>query len=82
VLTEPYISDDFKVRINGQPSGYFRVNGAFKGVVLSHAGSYRITYSYWPANFTFSLYLAAAGSAALVPLLFFAARTEGLFRRE
>jgi hypothetical protein len=81
VLTEPYISDDFKVRINGQSSSYFRVNGAFKGVVLSQAGSYTISYSYWPANFTFSLCLAAAGLAALVPLLFFAARTEHSIRR-
>ena len=81
VLTEPYIADDFKVRINGQPSRYFRVNGAFKGVALPEAGSYTITYSYWPANLTFSLSLAAAGLAALGPLLFFAARTEHAFRR-
>jgi hypothetical protein len=82
VLTEPYISDDFKVLINGQPGAYFRVNGAFKGVALPQAGPYTITYSYWPANFTFSLYLAAAGLVGLVPLLFFVARTESLFRRE
>jgi hypothetical protein len=82
VLTEPYIADDFKVLINGQPSGYFRVNGAFKGVALPQAGSYTITYSYWPANLTFSLWLAAVGIVALVPLLYFAARTERLFRRE
>jgi hypothetical protein len=82
VLTEPYIADDFKVLINGQPSGYFRVNGAFKGVALPQAGSYTITYSYWPANFTLSLYLAAAGLVGLVPLLFFAIRPERPFRRE
>ncbi|MFN2621452.1 MAG: hypothetical protein ABR611_01290 [Chthoniobacterales bacterium] len=82
VLTEPYISDDFKVHVNGQPNGYFRVNGAFKGVVLPEAGSYTITYSYWPANFTFSLCLAVAGLAALIPLLFFAARTEHPFRHD
>ncbi|MFL6519795.1 MAG: hypothetical protein ACJ8NS_06205 [Chthoniobacterales bacterium] len=82
VLTEPYISDDFTVFINGQSSGYFRVNGAFKGVALPQAGSYTITYSYWPATFTFSLWLAAAGLVALVPLLYFAVRTESLFLRE
>lgn len=82
VLTEPYISDDFKVRINDHPGGYFRVNGAFKGVVLPEAGSYTIAYSYWPATFTLSLCLAAAALAALVPLLFFAARIEGPSRRD
>jgi hypothetical protein len=79
VLTEPYIADDFKVLINGKPSAYFRVNGAFKGVALPQAGSYTIMYSYWPANFTFSLYLAAAGIVGLVPLLFFAASNRNAF---
>jgi hypothetical protein len=51
-------------------------------VALPQAGSYTITYSYWPATFTFSLWLAAAGLVALVPLLYFAARTESLFLRE
>ena len=74
VLTEPYIADDFQVRINNEPASYFRVNGAFKGIFLPRAGNYSISYRYWPKSFTMSLWLAGAGLIALSLWLVLATR--------
>jgi hypothetical protein len=74
VLTEPYIADDFQLRINNRPASYFLVNGAFKGIFLPQAGSYSISYRYWPRSFTMSLWLAGAGLIALSLWLVLAAR--------
>jgi hypothetical protein len=74
VLTEPYIANDFQVLINNKAASYFRVNGAFKGIFLPAAGSYTISYSYWPRTFAMSLWLAAAGLIALAIWLVLAVR--------
>ena len=74
VLTEPYIPEDFLVWVNGKLTNYFRVNGAFKAVVVPQAGTYTVTYSYWPANLNLSLWLALAGAAFLLPMLIFVAK--------
>ncbi len=66
VLTETYYLDDFQVTVNGRPAGYFRVNHAFKGVVLPAAGTYRIEFRYWPQHFTLALWLGAAGAVLLL----------------
>lgn len=61
VLTETYYAEDFRVTVNGQPQPCFRVNHAFRGIRLPAAGTYRISYKYWPEHFTLSLWLSAAG---------------------
>jgi hypothetical protein len=65
VLTEPYVENDFELRINGKPSEYFRVNSAFRGVYLNAPGDYDISFSYWPRHFTSSLWIAAMGLIVL-----------------
>ena len=62
VLTEAYQAGDFIVGVNGRRSDYFRVNHAFRGVKIPTAGTYVISFSYWPRYFGISLWMAAAGS--------------------
>jgi hypothetical protein len=66
VLTETWFPGDFQVRVNGEPGSYFRVNHAFKGVYLPRAGSYLISFEYWPRHLTLALWLA--GTAVLLGL--------------
>jgi hypothetical protein len=66
VLTEPYIADEFQLRVNGMPSTYFRVNSAFRGVMVPRAGDYDFSFTYWPRHFTVSLWISAAGMILLV----------------
>lgn len=65
VLTEVFLPKDFVVRINGAPVDYFRANHAFRGVLIPKAGTYTISFSYWPRRFTFSLILATTGVVLL-----------------
>ena len=69
VLTEAYVSGDFWATLNGAPVDYFRVNHAFRGVRIPAAGTYVISYSYWPRHFTLSLVMAAIGSLILIAWL-------------
>lgn len=61
VLSEAFYPEDFRVTLNGAPTPYFRVNHAFKGVVLPAAGSYAIRFEYWPQHFTAALVAGATG---------------------
>jgi hypothetical protein len=70
VLHEPWLADDFTATLNGKPVQYFRVNHAFKGIVIPAPGSHRIEFSYWPHGFTESLVAAAIGLALIVASLF------------
>ncbi len=76
VLTEAYYAEDFQVTLNGQPAPYFRVNHAFKGVVIPAAGRYEIKFAYWPQYFTTALFLSAAGAAGLAVGCFFLVRSR------
>lgn len=60
-LHESWYTDSFHATVNGQPVDCFRVNHGFKGVYVDSAGTYRISFSYWPPYLTFSLVLAAVG---------------------
>ena len=71
VLTEPYVGGDLQVKVNGKPSGYFRVNSAFRGVFLPEAGEYDLSFCYWPSYLTLSLWLSAFGIVSLVMWLGF-----------
>ena len=61
VLTEAYYEHDFQAMVDGKPAPNFRVNHAFKGVVIPGAGRHEVTFAYWPLYTTLSLWLAAAG---------------------
>jgi hypothetical protein len=62
VLTETYFPHDFRAIVDGKRVPYFRVNHAFKGVVIERPGKHVVTFSYWPEHFTLSLWLCAAGA--------------------
>jgi len=66
VLTETYLRDDFWVELNGKPAPYFRVNHAFKGVVIDKAGEYLVTFKYWPRHLTRSLCFSFLGMVGLL----------------
>ncbi len=66
VLTEAYVRKDFRLLLNGRPANYFRVNSAFKGVFVPDAGSYVVSYTYWPRYLTLSLWIAGTGAAVLL----------------
>jgi hypothetical protein len=61
VLTEAWLKKDFRVTVDGRPAAYFRVNHAFKGVLVDRAGTHRIEFRYWPRDFTLALSLMATG---------------------
>jgi hypothetical protein len=65
-LTEAYLLDDFRVTVNGKPDHYFRVNAAFKGILIPRAGDYQISFVYWPRFFTLLLCISAVGIAVLI----------------
>ena len=65
-LTEAYLLDDFRVTVNGKPDHYFRVNSAFKGILIPRAGDYQISFVYWPRFFTLLLCISAVGIAVLI----------------
>jgi hypothetical protein len=64
VLTEPYIEGEFRLRVNGKPASYFRINSAFRGVFMPAAGEYQFRYAYWPRHFTISLLVSGIGLAS------------------
>ena len=66
VLTEAYLPDDFRLELNGKPASYFRVNHAFKGVVIDKPGDYAVTFKYWPRHLTRSLCLSFLGMVGLL----------------
>ncbi|MES1166980.1 MAG: hypothetical protein ABUL68_03165, partial [Pseudomonadota bacterium] len=78
VLAETYYLNDFAVTVNGRPADYFRVNHTFKGVVLPAAGTYEISFRYWPEHFTAALWAAFAGLGLVTGGLFWLARRPGL----
>lgn len=66
VLGESYWPNDIEVTVNGVRQPCFQVNGAFRGVAISKAGRYYITFTYWPQNFSLSLILFAVAICGLV----------------
>ncbi len=62
---------DFEVTVDGRPTPYFTANYAFKAIALPGAGTYRITFRYWPAHLTMYLGIAAAGAVLWVGAMAF-----------
>jgi len=75
VLTEAYVPDDFQVVVNGKRQDYFRVNSAFKGIFLAHAGTYTVSFAYWPKYLTVSLWTGATGLVLLIGWLLVISRS-------
>lgn len=71
VLTEAYVPGDFRVRVNGKPANYFRVNSAFRGLFIPAAGNYEVSFAYWPRYLTLSFWIAGTGLVALLGWLVF-----------
>jgi hypothetical protein len=67
-LEETFLPDDFVATLNGRPVPYFRVNHAFKGVVIPAAGEWRVRFEYRPAHWRVSLALAGGGVIGLAGL--------------
>ncbi len=65
VLTEAYERDNFRATLNGKRVPYVRVNHAFKGVYVDQAGTYEVSFSYWPRGLTASLLVSAAAVVLL-----------------
>ncbi len=65
-LTETWLAGDFRVTLNGQPAPYFRLNHAFKGVVIDQPGTHEILVEYRPRHFNVALTLAALASLSLL----------------
>jgi hypothetical protein len=63
VLHESYLPGDFRVTVNGKPADDFRVNHAFKGIVVEAPGLYRVSFAYRPRHWTLALTLAGLGLA-------------------
>jgi hypothetical protein len=61
VLQETWLNRCFEAKLNGQVVPYFRVNHAFKGVLIPRAGRYHVEFAFWPRRLTMSLIMAVAG---------------------
>ena len=64
VLTEGYYPRDFRVTVDGVPTGYFRVNHAFKGIPIARSGRHEIVVEYRPHRFNLALALCGLGLIA------------------
>jgi len=69
VLSESYLPGDFMAQVNGVRTDYFRINYAFRGIKIPAAGTYVISFYYWPKHFTASLLISAGGAVLLVAWL-------------
>ncbi|CAN5255306.1 hypothetical protein BH10PSE17_BH10PSE17_37860 [soil metagenome] len=65
---------NFEVKLNGAATPYFTANGAFKGVYVPTAGTYRVEFRYWPRQL--DLYL----TISLIGLVLLAAAVAGIRR--
>jgi hypothetical protein len=61
VLAETYEEGNFEVTVDGRPAHSLRMNHAFKGVAVDHAGELRIRFTYWPRLLRPALYLSLLG---------------------
>jgi len=78
VLTEAYWAGDFRAEVNGRSTPIFRVNHAFRGVLVDAAGDYEVAIRYLPVNFPLTVALSITGATLLGLSLFFAVRRTRL----
>ncbi len=68
VLGETYYPNDFVATVNGEKVDYIRVNEASKGIWVSKAGKYDVSFTYRPEKLNQALWICLFG-LALLPLL-------------
>lgn len=71
VLSEGYYPDDYIATINGKQAVYFRVNEAFKGVLLDSPGEYEIKFLYRPRYLYVALIMSLIGIINLMVIALF-----------
>lgn len=76
VLGETYYEGDFIVTANGVNVEYFRVNGAFKGIWVEHAGIYDVSFRYRPEKLDYAILMSIFGLALF---FFLATKSERIF---
>ena len=76
ILHETWLRDDFRATLNGNPAPFFRVNHAFKGIAVDTAGSYHVSFSYWPRHMTVSLFMCGIGIVSFTSLFLCLRRKE------
>ena len=70
-LGETDIPGDFEARLDGRPVPYFVANHAFKAIVIPAAGTYRVSFAYWPCHFSALLIVGLIGLIAWCGAMFF-----------
>jgi hypothetical protein len=68
VLSETYLPGDFRASLNGRRVDYFRVNHAFKGVVIPGGGDWRVSFEFRPRLWNAAWSAAASGVGLLIAL--------------
>ena len=68
MLTESDLRGDFRATLNGRSVPYFRVNHAFKGLVIPSAGVWEVAFVYRPKHWTAAWIAAGAGMLLVVGL--------------
>jgi hypothetical protein len=74
VLGEAFLDRSFIATLNGKPVDWFRVNHAFKGVLIPGPGKYVISFTYRPPLLDAALMLSAIGALLLCVLLWYLPR--------
>ncbi len=67
-FTDTY-APGWRAEVNGEPAEILRVDGVFRGVALREPGTYRVTMTYRPPSWNFSLALALLGAGGMGLLL-------------
>jgi hypothetical protein len=68
VLDEAFLPQDFRATLNGRRVPYFRVNHAFKAVVIPSLGDWVVRFEYRPQYWDLSVMMAVVGLLLLTGL--------------
>jgi hypothetical protein len=77
VLGETWEPGSFLATLDGKPAQWFRIDHAFKGMMIPDAGHHTITFTYRPAKWTLALFSSVAGGALLIGMLAWRGRRRG-----
>ncbi len=69
VLGETYYPGDFIALLNGKKVNYIRVNEAFKGLLIYKAGTYNVSFTYFPERLNQALWISFFGCCLLLFIL-------------
>ncbi len=66
VLTEGFMKGSVTAELDGRPAPVWRVNHAFRGIVVDRPGAHRVVFTYQPRGFTLALWAAGLGLGLLL----------------